>query len=76
MKVNEELKFQILQFCSGHYLIKNIPDNWNDLTEQEQNQFINDNIWQPLEGFDSQYIWDNIENSAQSTEKFIANLLI
>lgn len=74
MKVNNDLKFQILQFCSGHYLIKNIPDNWDDLTKQEQNQFINDNVWQPLEGCNPQDVWDNIENSARSTKKFVESL--
>lgn len=44
--MNDELKFQILQFCSGHYLSANIPNNWHDFTEEQQNQFINDNVWQ------------------------------
>ena len=44
MKVNDDLKFQILQLCSNHYLTAKIPDNWHDLTEEQQNQFINDRV--------------------------------
>lgn len=38
--MNEKLKFEILQLCSGHYLSANLPNNWYELTELEQNEFL------------------------------------
>ncbi len=73
--MNDELKFEILQLCSGHYLSKNIPDDWEILTEEEQNEFLENNVWQPLEGYPPSSIWNAIESSATVTQHFIEDLL-
>ena len=69
--MNKELKFKILQLCSGHYLNANIPNNWYDLTEEEQNKFLTDNVWEPFETYDVEFVWDCITSAAQVTEEFM-----
>ena len=73
--MNDKLKFKILQLCSGHYLSANLPDNWYELTQEEQNQFIQDNNWQPFEDYDSSFIWDCISSAATATQHFIEETL-
>ena len=73
--MNEELKFQILQLCSGHYLTQNIPDDWYELTEEEQLEFISSNLWEPIENADPFLIKNAIESAATVTQHFIDDLL-
>jgi hypothetical protein len=72
--MNDKLYFKCLQLCSGHYLSANIPSNWYDLTEKQQNEFLIENNWEPFEYYDSQYVWGCIESSAKVTYEFIEDL--
>lgn len=74
-QLDEQLKFKILQLCSGHYLCANIPDDWYELTEEEQNQFLQDNNWQPFDRYDPDYVGNCIESAATATQHFIEDLL-
>ena len=69
--MNKELKFKILQLCSGHYLSANIPNNWYDLAEEEQHEFLTDNVWEPFETYDVEFVWRCITAAARATEEFI-----
>ena len=69
--MNDNLYFQCLQLCSGHYLCANYPDNWENLTEEAQLEFVSDNLWQPMENEEPQYVIGYIENAAQVTYEFI-----
>jgi adenylate kinase family enzyme len=69
--MNDKLKFDILQLASKYYLTKQIPDNWYNLNEEEQNKYLSENVWQPFEYHNPDYIWDQIENAASATEEFI-----
>lgn len=70
----EELYKQCLTLCSGHFLCKSIPDNWYDLSEDQQNEFLIENNWEPFENYEPQYVWSCIENAAQATQEFIEDL--
>ena len=72
--MNDKLYFKCLQLCSGHYLSANIPNNWYNLTENQQNEFINENNWEPFEDYDVEYIWSCIESAAKVTQQFIEDL--
>ena len=72
--MNDNLYEQCLQLCSGHYLCSNYPDNWNDLTEDAQLEFVEDNLWQPMENEDPEYVMQCIENAAKATQFFIEDL--
>ena len=74
------MKFMLAEtrIAEKHYLeSKNGRKNIEDHTQQNKNKTNSSTImWaQPLEGFDPQYIWDSIENSARITQEFIADLL-
>jgi hypothetical protein len=71
--MNDKLKFDILQLASKYYLTKQIPDNWYNLNEEEQNKYLSENVWQPFEYHNPDYIWDQIENAASATEEFVNN---
>lgn len=68
---NSNLYFQCLQLCSGHYLCATIPDNWYDLTSEQQNEFLVENNFEPFENYDIDYVWQCIENAATVTQGFI-----
>lgn len=69
--MNDELRFEILQLCSGHYLSATLPDDWQDLSELEQNRFLTENAWQPIETYSPDELWDYIELAAEITQRFI-----
>lgn len=72
--MNEHLKFRVLQLCSGHYLSANIPSNWHSLSKQEQNKFLEDNVWEPFEYYPAEFVWGCIESAADATQHFIEDL--
>ena len=72
--MNDELKFKILQLTSGHYLSATIPNNWYDLTEDQQNEFLTENNWKPFEDYDPEFVWGCIESAAKVTQQFIEDL--
>ena len=72
--MNDKLYFQCLQLCSGHYLSANLPNNWYDLTEKQQNEFLNENNWEPFENYPPEYVWGCIESAAKVTQQFIEDL--
>jgi hypothetical protein len=71
MNSSNDLSFDILQLTSAHFLTTTIPDNWLELSEFAQNQFILDNVWQPFENYDPAFVWAHIEDAAISTQVFI-----
>ena len=72
--MNSNLYFQCLQLCSGHYLCANYPSNWQDLEYKNQLEFVEDNLWQPMENEDPEYVMQCIENAATVTQQFIEEL--
>ena len=73
-KMNDKLEFRILQLASGHYLSANLPNDWESFTEDQQNEFLSENVWQPFEDYDIEYVWSCIESAAQATQEFIEDL--
>ena len=72
--MNNELYFKCLQLASGPYLSANLPNNWYDLTEKQQNEFLNENNWEPFEDYDPEYVMGCIESAAKVTQVFIEDL--
>jgi hypothetical protein len=60
--------------CSGHYLCANYPDNWENLSENEQLEFIGDNLWEPMENESPELVQSAIESAAIATYHFIEDL--
>lgn len=72
--MNNELYFKCLQLASGHYLSANLPNNWYDWTEDQQNKFLIENNWEPFEDYSPEYVWGCIESAAKVTYEFIEDL--
>ncbi len=63
--------FEILQHCSGHYLCDPLPNNWEEMNEEEQDSFLENSAWEPLEYAVAEYIREAIEGAAHSTRRFL-----
>ena len=62
---------EILKASSSVFLCEVLPDNWYDLSEEEQNEFLTLNAWQPFENESADELWAHIECHADSiTELF------
>ncbi len=59
-------EFALFQNLSGNFLTTEVPNNWLKMTEQQQNNFIEDHKWQPLEYLDSDCIIELIQSAADS----------
>tara|TARA_R110000772_G_scaffold45944_2_gene105018 strand:+ start:2444 stop:2920 length:477 start_codon:yes stop_codon:yes gene_type:complete len=47
--LSDTKKFEILQKSSGDFLTASYPDNWEDMSDEDQDQFLEDNAWEPLQ---------------------------
>lgn len=72
--MDNELYLKCLMLCSGHYLCANYPDNWENLSENEQLEFIGDNLWEPMENEPPELVQSAIESAAIATYHFIEDL--
>ena len=56
---------------SGHFLTAQIPDNWEELDEEKQDEFLEDAAWQPFENERVSVVWSIIEDAAEATIRHI-----
>lgn len=63
MKVNvpQKKRLRLYQAASSHFLQIEVDDNWNDLSEQEQNEFLEAHAWQPVSRYDYSDLHEFIE---------------
>jgi len=73
--MTEELKLFMIN-ASGNYLTELLPEDFNMWSEERLHKFIQENLWQPLEGYYDfpEQVYTFIENSAYSTMKFVNEL--
>ena len=50
-----------VSIMSGNFLTEEIPLNWQDMEEDDLNEFILDHVSAPYENWDSEDIWTLIE---------------
>jgi len=55
-------------WASGFYLSKTLPDNWEK--DDEIDEFVEANAWQPFEGWTASNIWSEIASLASSAQDF------
>lgn len=67
------MNIEILQASSKAFLTDPLPDNWYDLTEDEQDDFLIDHAWQPIENETPADIFSLIENHANTIFELINN---
>jgi hypothetical protein len=57
--------------ASGHFLSEHLPDDYQELSEEELHQFISDNAWEPLENTEPSHIMDCIDVLALDFQKLL-----
>jgi len=71
VKIDDAMRSRAIQNASGHFLTEHFPENWYDLEEEELDNFIDDHVWEPLEGWGASSVFELIENAADATISFI-----
>ena len=71
IKMTDDVEFEILQFMSGNFLCEDFPDNWRDMTEDEQIEFMEDNVWEPFENTPASEVYKIIDNAANCAIQFM-----
>ena len=69
--LTDSMKFKILQHPSGNYLTPEIPDNWKGMEEEEQDKFLTDNAWAPIEYSCALFIREAIYDATKELERFL-----
>lgn len=72
--VTPEAHLLILQAASSMFLTEEYPDDWEELDEEQQTDFINDHCWQPFEYKEADEVRQLIDN-AYTTITFLINKL-
>jgi hypothetical protein len=67
----DALKIRAMILASGNYLTANFPDDWFKWEEEELDQFMWNNAWEPLEDFSPDWVYEQIEQSADTMVKFV-----
>lgn len=52
---------KIFARMSGHFLCKQLPDDWNDWPEEKLDKFFEDNEWEALEYWDINAVYGMID---------------
>ncbi len=64
-------EFELFQILSCNFICETIPDDWQELDDEEQDEFIQEHIWQPLEYCDSSRILELIDSSTSVMIEFL-----
>ena len=51
-------------WASGHYLTEHLTDEYDEWEEEDTDNYLLDNIWEPFEYYSADQVWENIENLA------------
>lgn len=73
-ELDEYSELQILTVASGMFLAEAIPEDWFYLSEEEQNDYLVDHVWEPLEGKDADYLYSIIESAADDIKELYKEL--
>ena len=60
-----------INWASGQFLTQGLPDDYDQLTNEELDDFIDNHIWEPFENLDPSFIWDQILNLAKSMRDYM-----
>ncbi len=64
-------EFELFQILSGNFICKTIPDNWQELDEEERDKFVKENIWFPIAFCESSEILELIDGSTSTMIEFL-----
>ena len=58
-------------WARGHFLTENLPDDYDQWSDEKLDDFIDDHIWEPFEDLEPSFIWDQILNLAKSMRDYM-----
>jgi len=64
MKLTDKQKSDITVVMSGHFLCEPIPDNWEEIDDDEFFEFVRDNAWEPFEYWEGEQLFTLIDSAA------------
>lgn len=64
-----------LQRASDFYLCESLPSNWQDLSDDEVDSFLRENVWVPFENWPISEVLDEMSNLAADFQRLEDELL-
>ena len=58
-------------WASGQFLTENLPDDYDQWSNEKLDDFIDDHKWEPFEDYDPSFIWEQIEHLALSVRNYM-----
>ena len=66
-----EIEDRDIQWASQHFLTESLPDDWQKMSDEEVDEFIENHKWQFVEDWDVDDIWQQIGQVARSMRDYI-----
>tara|TARA_Y100000289_G_C3866268_1_gene121124 strand:+ start:363 stop:584 length:222 start_codon:yes stop_codon:yes gene_type:complete len=66
-----DLREKVWDRMSGHYLCDTIPENWYSLSEEEQDEWMVDNAWEPFEYWSASRLFEQIDAATDTVMRLI-----
>ena len=66
---------EALIWASGHFLCEHFPEDFEDWEEEQVNQFILGNVWQPFENYSADDVWEIIDSLASDFRQSVNDKL-
>ena len=71
--MSNEVSFETYQWASGHYLTQPLPDNWYDMTTEDQNNWLYGYACDLYELWNAGDLWAEIDHLANDAHKFFSS---
>jgi len=70
MITNTKLSFEdeCFQWASGFYCTNNLPDEWFNWDDEKQDEWLEDNKWEPFEYYSPKDVWAEIASLSSRIE--------
>ena len=66
-----EIEDKDIQWASQHFLTDSLPNDWQKMSDEEVDDFIENHKWQFVEDWDVDDIWQQIGQIARSMRRYI-----
>lgn len=64
MKLTDKQKSDIIILMGGFFLCEEIPDDWEEMDDDEFFEFIRESAWEPFEYWEGEKLFQEIESAA------------
>ena len=57
--------------ASSHFLCESLPDNWQEMSDDELDQFLTTYAWEPFEYWPTDDVWELIDSLALEIQNIV-----